>query len=321
MKLILILFFFLFSVFSFPGIALGVTVDGVIEQGEYSIEGTFNEGKLEIYFKVEGEKAYLGLSGETVGWLGIGFGNSVAMRNADMIIGLVQDGKVKVEDQFCKEVFGPHQSDEELGGTSDILSFAGKEEEGRTVIEFERLLQTGDQFDNPIPPEGEFKIIWAMGKSDDPGEKHSQKGYGVLNPSLPQNPSPSISLFLFHAGFTLLGSIFLGINLSLVLKKKKKKTMVSRHKTFGLIGAVIFVLGLVLGIYEKRFAWGFNLGTAHFFLGCLSLILLSTTLVLGGNALKRKNPKMRSSHLGIARTTVLFLMATLVLGLLLFLKI
>jgi hypothetical protein len=305
----------LFSILFIPENALAVTIDGVITEGEYPIKGTFNEGKLEIYFKVEGDKAFFGLQGETTGWLGIGFGNTVAMRNADILIGFVKDGNAFVRDEFSREVFGPHQPDQVFGGTSDILLFSGREENGKTVIEFERLLQTGDKFDNPIPPEGEFKIIWAMGESDDLEGKHSSKGYGVLNPSAPKNTNASISFLPVHIGLILSGSLFFGWNISLVLKKKKTRTTVTRHQNLGLIGAGLLILGIGMGIFGGRLTWGFNLSTVHFFLGCISLLSASTTLALGGYAIKKRKPKIRILHVWIARTTVLSFLASLALGL------
>lgn len=94
----------------------------------------------------------MAIKGHTTGWVAIWFEPSVAMKDADMIFGWVQDGQIVVMDTYSTGTYGPHPSDEEPGGTNDILAFAGKEENGYTVIEFKRNLDTGDQYDKAFKP-------------------------------------------------------------------------------------------------------------------------------------------------------------------------
>ena len=101
------------------------------------------------------------------------------MKNADMIFGYVEDGETSLFDLFSTGDFGPHSPDAELGGTDDIIEFAGKEENGFTTIEFKRLLDTGDDYDLPLS-KGEHQIIWGYGQNDSPSQKHANRGYGEI---------------------------------------------------------------------------------------------------------------------------------------------
>ena len=76
--------------------------------------------------------------------------------------------------------FGPHPQDTELGGTNDILEFAGKEEDGYTTIEFKRKLDTGDKYDNPLV-KGKNQILWSYGPDDTATSKHVNRGYGEIS--------------------------------------------------------------------------------------------------------------------------------------------
>lgn len=123
----------------------------------------------------------MALVGKTKGWVAIGFEPTSRMKDADMIIGWVQDGKVKVIDAYSTGETGPHPPDEKLGGRSDILSYGGSEKGGVTVIEFKRKLSTGDKFDKDLKPGSTVKFIFAMADADEFTKKHNvAKGYGQL---------------------------------------------------------------------------------------------------------------------------------------------
>jgi hypothetical protein len=66
-----------------------------------------------------------------------------------------------------------------LGGTNDILEFAGTERDGYTILELKRALKTPDQYDLEIH-KGSNKIIWSYGDSDSLDIKHSVRGYGEI---------------------------------------------------------------------------------------------------------------------------------------------
>ncbi|MDI3475386.1 MAG: hypothetical protein PWQ79_1397 [Thermococcaceae archaeon] len=155
--------------------------DGIIGENEYSHELSLAGGKLVIYWRNDDEYLYMALKGETTGWIAIGFEPSRAMKDADMVFGWVENGEVKIVDAYSTGTYGPHPPDENLGGSSDILEYAGKEENGVTIIEFKRKLDTGDQYDKAFSPGQKVKFIFAMADSDDFTAKHNvAKGSGEL---------------------------------------------------------------------------------------------------------------------------------------------
>ena len=95
------------------------------------------------------------------------------MKDADMIMGSVDGGKTTVLDLYSTGRYGPHEDDTFLGGTYDILEFAGSEEDGYTVIEFKRKLDTGDEFDKLLEPGESVSVIWAMADLDSRKLKHN----------------------------------------------------------------------------------------------------------------------------------------------------
>ncbi len=155
--------------------------DGVIGKNEYHHKLSLVGGKFTVYWRNDNEYLYMALEGQTTGWVAIGFEPSTAMKDADMIMGWVKDGKATVVDAYSTGLYGPHPPDEKLGGSNDILEYAGKEENGYTVIEFKRKLNTGDKYDKAFKPGQEIKFIFAMADADDFTAKHNvAKGSGKL---------------------------------------------------------------------------------------------------------------------------------------------
>jgi len=101
------------------------------------------------------------------------------MKDADIILGFVDGSVVSVFDLFSTGDFGPHPPDTDLGGTNDVVEFGGIDNGTYTIIEFKRLLNTEDKFDNEIV-EGKNKIIWSFSNADGLEIKHSSRGYGEI---------------------------------------------------------------------------------------------------------------------------------------------
>jgi len=155
--------------------------DGAIAEHEYSHDLVLAKGKLAVYWKNDSEHLYMALKGETTGWVAIGFKPTSRMKNADMVFGWVEDDKATVLDLYSTGSFGPHPPDEELGERNDLLEVGGKEEDGFTIIEFKRKMDTGDKYDKAFTPGGTIKFIWAMAGADSFTLKHNiAKGRGEI---------------------------------------------------------------------------------------------------------------------------------------------
>jgi hypothetical protein len=151
--------------------------DGAILDNEYSKTQMF--GELEVYSRVDGDKVRMALKAKTNGYVSIGFDPSDRMKDADMVMGVVKDGKAAVADLYSTGPTGPHPPDEQQGGKNDVTVFGGSKKDGVTIIEFERKLVTGDSKDKELRV-GDNKIIWAISETEDMSGRHSKRGAGVL---------------------------------------------------------------------------------------------------------------------------------------------
>jgi len=163
--------------------------DGLVGMNEYSnsivLHGArsqgYSGGDLEVSWKIDSQYLYMALNGSTNGWISVGFEPSEWMKDADIIMGSVVDGKPVVLDEYSTGNYGPHMNDTELGGTNDILEFGGMEKGGFEVVEFKRKLNTGDRFDKAFAPGQEISMIWALADSVDFQIKHNvAKGEAIL---------------------------------------------------------------------------------------------------------------------------------------------
>jgi len=156
------------------------TPDGVVSDGEYAQKLTLSKGVFEVHWKNDAETLYMAIKGETEGWVAIGFEPEVWMKDADMIIGWVDDGEVSAIDAYSTGNYGPHPPDTDLGGTDDLLEVGGSEKDGFTVIEFKRKMDTGDEFDKAFESGQTVSMIWGVTEFDDPEERHIEDGKGEL---------------------------------------------------------------------------------------------------------------------------------------------
>lgn len=152
--------------------------DGTISDNEYGKTASYDG--LDIFWASDREYIYVALRAQTTGWVSVAIQPGTTMKDADIILGFVEAGRATVIDHYSTGSFGPHRPDTELGGTDDIIEYAGSEYSGYTVLEFKRARVTGDSYDHPIST-GENKIIWAYGSSDKVSVKHSRRGYGMLD--------------------------------------------------------------------------------------------------------------------------------------------
>lgn len=132
---------------------------------------------ITLQWKVEGEMLKVKVSAPTTGWVSVGFDPSRGMKDANIIIGFVQDGKAVIRDDFGNGLMS-HRSDIDLLGKNDVTDKAGKEENGTTEIGFTIPLNSGDDKDKPLVPGKTYKVILAAGgkDADDFSSKHKKIG-------------------------------------------------------------------------------------------------------------------------------------------------
>lgn len=165
-------------------ISIPWTPDGNITAGEYSrsavMKSLSGSDTMEVYWKNDPQYLYMALRAKTPGWVAIGFEPTVAMKDADIILGYVSDGKANVFDQYSTGNYGPHLNDTQLGGTYDILESGGREDAGFTTIEFKRKMNTGDKYDKAFTPGQNVSVIWSLSESDSVNVRHTADGMGEV---------------------------------------------------------------------------------------------------------------------------------------------
>jgi hypothetical protein len=163
-----------------PESPISWTADGVISDGEYLSEASYADGDFELFWNSDEQYIYIAMRAKTNGWVSVAFQPGRTMKDADMVLGYVEDGEVTVLDQFSIGTFGPHPPDTEQGATDDIMEYGGTEADGFTTIEFKRPLATGDEYDQKLSGESN-QILWAWGADDNFNQKHSNRGYGEID--------------------------------------------------------------------------------------------------------------------------------------------
>jgi hypothetical protein len=295
-------------------------LDGIITEGEYEFEASFDDGNFILHWRVDGKSIYMAIEGKTTGWVAIGFDAEKMMKDADIIIGSVSGDDVIALDTYSEEEGGPHLIDVDKGGTSDILSFSGSEENGITIIEFKRYLSTGDKYDHDIDPDGRLNVIWAMSPEDSREVKHTKKGYATLDIATGEYWEKKVSVWWpYHAVLMSLGLLLMATGVTIARFMKKKKWWLKAHRLLGSAGAASSVIGIIFAFYMVGSSGGIHFRVTHTFLGALTAIFIISMPILGVLLLKIKKKRniIRNVHRWSGRITLVLMLFTIIGGLLL----
>lgn len=296
------------------------TLDGIIENDEYEFEAVFSNGDFKLHWRVVENTIIMGLEAKTKGWVSLGIEPSQKMKDADMIIGWVEDdGNSTVLDCYSTGEFGPHPPDTELGGTSDILCYGGSEN-SKTIIEFKRILSSNDDFDKDIPSDGEIKIIWATGSNDDFESQHSKRGYGTIDIATGEYSEIEVpSLWIVHAILMTVGFVLMVKAVIIAKVFKKRDWWFKTHKMLGILAAVFSVVGLLMGFYMVSASGGTHFRVPHAYVGVSTLIFVVMTPILCFALQKFKNnsSQVRALHRWFGRITFTLMLVNIIFGLML----
>lgn len=307
-----------------------VDIDGTITEGEYGNLLSLAAGDYLLYWEVDQDTAHFGIQARTGGWVCLGIDPTQAMAEADMVFGWVEDGgSAGALDCYSTGLSGPHPPDEELGGGQDILSFAGSEQGGITTFEFTRPLDSGDAYDKALSQDGEIKIIWAYSGSDDYRDLHSRKGGATIRLSGGQTsaqaqPGPQRDLYalLYPVHGVLMATAFVLLFVGMLFPRyfKRQKWWLKTHRRINIAGSSTGVVGAGMAVYMISQTTQMHLQVLHSYIGGIAITLMIFTPFLGHFMLKiRKVPsrakKARAFHRWLGRVTLLFMAATIVLGL------
>ncbi|MBN2616814.1 MAG: DOMON domain-containing protein [Spirochaetales bacterium] len=138
-------------------------------------ENLIKMDSMDIAWKVIENEIEFTVSAKTNGWVAIGFEPSKMMKDADMILFSVVDGKLVIEDHYGNGLTS-HKKDEDLGGVSSVTGISGLEKDGITTGTFRIPLNSTDKFDKKLVAGNTYKLIVAYGKNDNMKTGHSYRG-------------------------------------------------------------------------------------------------------------------------------------------------
>jgi hypothetical protein len=135
---------------------------------------TITVKKFTFTWQVKGDSLTCSLTSPTGGWVACGFKPTKKMKDANIIIGNIKDGKATVVDHFGIGAV-EHKADTAIGGTSDLTAASCTEKDGKTTLSFTIPLNSKDKMDVTMTKGETIKVIFAAGKSDRMTTKHSKR--------------------------------------------------------------------------------------------------------------------------------------------------
>jgi hypothetical protein len=135
---------------------------------------TAKASDFSLMWMVDGANLNVELSAPVEGWMAVGFAPTSKMKDANIIIGYVENGNVVIEDHFGNTPIS-HKSDDSAGGKDNLTNKSGTEQNGVTEIGFTIPLNSGDANDRPLVPGESYKVIFAGYGKDKITIKHSSR--------------------------------------------------------------------------------------------------------------------------------------------------
>ncbi len=120
--------------------------------------------------RFDGDEVEITLKAKTAGWVAYGLEPSRRMKDADIVIAFVKDGKAFARDDYGTSDIA-HRDDAALGGSDGVLSVRGTESGGETTVVLRLARYPDDGKDKAFVP-GRRKLILARGARDDFASKH-----------------------------------------------------------------------------------------------------------------------------------------------------
>ena len=293
-------------------------VDGVVESDEYPNYSVFGDGSYELYWRIEDDIIFIGMMAETTGWVAIGFSPVSLHKGADIVSGWVDDnGTVSIIDCYFPDMYPPHPHDTSQNGTFDILSYNGTEQANRTVIEFSRMVSTGDELDNDILLNESMEIFWAYGSSDIWTKKHKNAGFAIVNFSAGEHKELVVD-WLGHSIVSMTGLVFAilvvynGAKLTGRIKGKKGAKTYKHHRFLSLLFGILMVGTFFYGLWVTSQHGVPILFSVHGWLGLI--ITLFALVQLLPCLFVKKRTKIKIPHMIIGYVLLVLVVIQVVWG-------
>ena len=158
---------------------IGWAADGDVTEEEYAHSATV--GPMRLWWSNDAKFLYMAFEADTRGMVAIGLDPEDRMQGANYLIGFINGDQVQLFDAYGTAPTGNvHPLDTDLGGSNDIVAFAGVEENNTTRFEVQLPLDSGDTYDKPLHPGESYPIIAAVSDVDDFSTYHTARASGQI---------------------------------------------------------------------------------------------------------------------------------------------
>jgi len=129
-------------------------------------------------------------------------------------------------------------------------------------------------------------------------------------------------LWPYHAFLVSLGLIFMIGGMLSARYRKGRKGWLKTHKTVGLLGVSLAIAGVLMAVYMVSTYMGiYFIKIMHAYVGMASLLLVVLAPTTGYMQFKLKDMRVHAIHKMSGRLAILFMLANVVLGLQIILRI
>lgn len=135
---------------------------------------TVTSGKFTFSYTIDGTNLVAKISCPSQGWIAVGFNPKTVMKNAFCVMGVLDNGKPVVSEEFGTGMF-EHKSIQSLGGKSALIASDVTTENGIVTLTFTMPLSTKDGMHADLAVGKKVKLIFASGGSGDLMKKHKKK--------------------------------------------------------------------------------------------------------------------------------------------------
>lgn len=142
---------------------------GTAGKGDPGYDYGLTVEKMQFHWRLDKDELRVKLRAPVAAWLSAGFNPSKGMKDANLIIGYLENGKAVITDQHGTDP-KKHMKDIDLGGEDNVREPSGSRTAGETVISFTLPVRPSDELDRPILPDA--VVLLAYGKSDEAAQQH-----------------------------------------------------------------------------------------------------------------------------------------------------
>jgi hypothetical protein len=122
-------------------------------------------GGMSVRWYVEGGDLFVTMKAPTAGWVAVGFNTQPTLEGSLLILGAVEDGKVRVEEHIAQPP--KHPTRISLGGRSALRRFEAQEQDRETQVSFVLGLSLQDQIAPVLSLGASVYLTLAFSQEDD----------------------------------------------------------------------------------------------------------------------------------------------------------